>query len=402
MNTQNLTRMGKRRFVKSLAGLGLSTDLVRHITQDDLADLTNDPTEEVPRLQRLTHTNHEAVEAGAPPEREPVFTTIPRDQWVRVESAWDAVQRLQTWIDDNDRLDDFVAGMKKTTMGHHSRHVVEVSYVESRSSVDYQTVLDELPATVAGQAGAGDNAEVVEDIPVRVDRITDVRPTSEYFDYKYRPVPGGCKMDPDGSLSPGTTCTPAYDNDEGKYVMLTAGHNVDFTWGIDVYQPDDGSSSNFIGSSDQNGTSYDNCDNLDWDAAEIELDGVDHKYAIAGDESGSDYDYPIYGIVTWDTVKDWTDCDPEIFHQGKTSGRTKTCVDKARSNKTIQYEDPPSGGDSGGPIFQVYKTIDGFSAHIAGIIACYMCTAFIGGDCADWDGMATYIGKVEDKLNVDV
>jgi hypothetical protein len=45
--------MGRRRFVKSLTALGVSATTIASLSQDALADVTSDPTEEVPRLKDI-------------------------------------------------------------------------------------------------------------------------------------------------------------------------------------------------------------------------------------------------------------------------------------------------------------------------------------------------------------
>jgi hypothetical protein len=394
--------MGKRRFMSALAGLGLSRGVVEHLTQDELADLTADPTDRVPRVQRYTHTNHDAVTRGAPPEREAVFTTIPRDKWVRVESAHDAADRVAAALADIAGDDSIPVGVTTGVDGHHRRYQVVVDYPvdalggETVVDASYQQVADAVPASIAGQAGDGDNAVVVENIPVVVRRVHG-NPTSN-FRHKYRPVPGGCKIeDQDGNDC--TTCTPAYDNDRSENVLVTAGHCFDFASGHDTYQPDTATSYGHVGMSDKAKSSYDYCSNLDFDAATVTLDlENDVKYAIAGTESGSDYDWPIHGAMAWDTIKDMTSCDTKMRRQGEASGREKTCVDSTYTNKTFSLEKAATGGDSGGPLFRVYHTPDGFAAYLAGVTACNY--APLNG--TDNNSKATYIGKVENEFNLTV
>lgn len=69
------------------------------MTKDALAEVTDDPKKEVPRLRSLRHTNHqEVVEEGRPPEIEPVYDTVPRDEWIETESAFDAERKLNQAI----------------------------------------------------------------------------------------------------------------------------------------------------------------------------------------------------------------------------------------------------------------------------------------------------------------
>ncbi|WP_152423901.1 hypothetical protein [Natronobacterium lacisalsi] len=49
-NSTDLHLMGKRRFMSNLASLGISATGVTLLSQEALADLTDDPEEKVPRI----------------------------------------------------------------------------------------------------------------------------------------------------------------------------------------------------------------------------------------------------------------------------------------------------------------------------------------------------------------
>lgn len=67
-----LDRMGRRGFLKTLAGLGVSASTAGALTQSAVAEAVDDPRREVPRIRAFRHTNHEeVVEEGVKPEREP-------------------------------------------------------------------------------------------------------------------------------------------------------------------------------------------------------------------------------------------------------------------------------------------------------------------------------------------
>ncbi|WP_139246790.1 hypothetical protein [Halogranum amylolyticum] len=70
----------------------------RKITRDSVAYL--EKTHEVRIVAAYRHTNHEAVENGAPPEREPVHESIPFERWAETESAFVGAEAVQTAIFD--------------------------------------------------------------------------------------------------------------------------------------------------------------------------------------------------------------------------------------------------------------------------------------------------------------
>ena len=62
--------MGKRRFLKTLAGFGVSGTTLQYITKDALAQQTSDVKKEVPYVKALRNTGDG--------ERTPIYGTIPR------------------------------------------------------------------------------------------------------------------------------------------------------------------------------------------------------------------------------------------------------------------------------------------------------------------------------------
>lgn len=80
--TKKLNKMGKRRFMKTLAGIGVSGSAIRHMSKETLAKTTGNPEKEVPMLKCLYHLNHEEVKNGNKPERKAEYFTLPRDEVV--------------------------------------------------------------------------------------------------------------------------------------------------------------------------------------------------------------------------------------------------------------------------------------------------------------------------------
>ena len=375
--TRDLRKMNRRNFVKSLAGIGISGATLRYMTKDALAEVTDNPKKEVPRLRSLRHTNHqEIVEEGKPPEVEPVYDTIPRDEWAVTESAFDAERKINRAIRQIDDTGLVLAGVTETTSGQHSKKAIEVRYIEHeipngekvKPNVPAEEISKSLPSKASGTAGKGDNSVTVRDIPVTIEKVTHELQT--YYDSDYRPVPGGCSMECEGD-NPGTTCTPAYDNDTGEYVIVTAAHAITgVEAGHDVEQPVDTSfDSNYIGVSTSDAYFLDTADTNQtlFDAATVDLeDGlgdVDHKYALADNSGG--YAEEIYGTIAWASIKDMENNENyKLTKQGRTTGRKSGHIFWASDTaKVFETTADTKGGDSGGPHF----SIDDGLALIAGV-----------------------------------
>lgn len=400
-STRKLTRMGRRRFLGALSALGVSGAALHHMSKEALADLTADPSEEVPRLERLSHANHEAVAAGEePPEREANYYTIPRDEWAYVEATQDAMRRLDRKLDRFASSDLISVSVGTTVSGQQSERAVFVTYAERNGEtpdVAFQELTDALPATVTGTAGEGPNAETREGIRVIPRRGTagrdhgeddvETASTCDTYDHLYRSsgIPAGAMVE--GCCTAGT---PAYDNDESAYCHTTAGHC--FEKYDSVYQPS--SSYDAVGYVDEkNETDL-------FDAGKIDLySSYDVAYDFASDYGDDEYrDLPIYGIIAWDRIKDGVD-DLYISKQGAStaiSGGYVREVFESGSNPNGKYFETGGdrdGGDSGGPHYKRYNDFGG-EAYIAGIHQ-------------GWESSSSYAGAtamegVEAEFNINV
>lgn len=377
-STRDLRKMGRRNFLRSLAGIGISGATLRYMTKDALAEVTDNPKKEVPRLRSLRHANHqEVVEEGKPPEVEPVYDTIPRDEWAVTESAFDAERKINKALRQIDDTGLVLAGVTETTSGQHSKKTVEVRYIERelrsggsvKPNVPAEEISKELPSKVTGTAGKGDNAVTVRGIPVTMEKVSQELHGCDKYDDNYRPVPGGCRMRSENKGC-GTICTPAYDNERDEYVMVTAGHAIEGTdSGKDVWQPYDSYSS--IGESDKG--DWEDHPYPGWtsfDAATIDLkdgpyDGVDHIYGFADEPSGYVNDVEIYGTIAWISIEDMVgNSSYELTKRGSTTGKKSGHIYWASSDaKVFETTAKTKNGDSGGPHFN----IDGDFALIAGV-----------------------------------
>jgi hypothetical protein len=404
-STTKLSKMGRRRFLDTLGKLGVSAGALSYMSAEALADVTADPSDEVPRLDKLKHTNHEAIKRGEEsPEKEAVYYTIPRDEWVVVETAHDAAERLEAAFEQQiatavggtleDPTSNLKFGVTTVTSGQTRQKAVVVEYrrltardgtVVGEPHVDFEWVRDRAPETVSGSVGSGDKQETRSDIPVVVRQRTVEQ--QAYYDGKYRPVPGGCQIEDAYDDDIGTLCTPSWDDDNGEYVLVTAGHITEGETDHPTHQPYQSQYYDYyIGYSDKGYAAS------DFDAATIRLaSDVDYYYWMAGSDAGT-YSESIYGTLGWDTIKDHEeDTGYHLSLQGRTTGRNSGHIEVTYSDKTFWIDVDSDGGDSGGTHFREDPKYN--YAYIAGVHA--------WGSSAN-DAGATYIGKVENYLNLDV
>jgi len=133
---------------------------------------------------------------GKKPEREKQTHTITKEKWVEVESAHDASDKINETINSIGADGYSNAGVKTDT--NANRKVVGVKYNNNsagKEALTPQELKDELPSRVSGTAGEGADTIEVSDIPVQISeqKIHKTVDTDggEYYDEKYRPIPGG-------------------------------------------------------------------------------------------------------------------------------------------------------------------------------------------------------------------
>lgn len=155
--------MGKRRFLKTLGAVGVSVSALRHMSKETLAKTTGDPTEEVPMLKCLRHTNHEEVQSGKKPERKPEYFTLPRDEWAQIKASEHAALKLKEKLRSDSELPTLPVGVQMNVSGHHARCEVVVEYpvfdeasvsasqseqMTESPTVSYAQVKGKLPETI--------------------------------------------------------------------------------------------------------------------------------------------------------------------------------------------------------------------------------------------------------------
>lgn len=380
--TRDLRGYGRRRFVKTLGAMGVSANALRYLTQDELEDLTGDPSDRIPILSFLRHANHDefvaSIRDGTPVEleREPVYEVVDRERWAVVEAAHDAAGRIRRRVDDP--LVDVGVRTARTGGGHSEKRVV-VSHttIESHAGVlepdtTVAALEERLPATADGAMGAGSYRRELQDVPVVVDSRRIVDEDNPYYDGKYSPVPAGVQMEDANDTSGYTLGTPAQD-ESGEAIWVTAGHayfnndketvlayqdEYDGQWlGEMQHYTDDGEQDAVYGFNDSQ---------PDLDAAVIRKagSGRSRKFDIGSDSWWEDYEgWPVKGAVSWDRIKYNEDNSGfSIYLQGANSGRQEGTITEVYDDY-FTTDASHGGGDSGGPHFEV---VDGDS-YIAGI-----------------------------------
>jgi len=391
-STQKLSGMGRRRFVKTLAGLGVSAGALQHMSADALAEVTSNPEDEVPRLEALRHTNHEAVvEDGAKPEREPIFYSVPRDEWAVTESAHDARDRIEDITKQKLGVDLQVSVSTRTNGGKQINVYAPADIKEftETPSVSKQRLTEALPNKMNGVAGrGGPSPETVEDIPIRVKERGGVT-YKAYYDYEYRPVPAGALWRMvDGSNSYCTTGTPVYDNKDSEERLVTAAHCFVIPESSKFWQNDTS------GSKDGVLDRYIFNDSPHFDSAIVDPLSFSTKYKFANNSADSYRNVDIAGTVGKDYIKDKEGESESFTLQGATTDRTSGTIQEV-SDYQFASDHPIKDGDSGGPVhhhgdgsFQRY-------ADIAGIMSRE------DDDNSSW-AWSTIMADIEQQMNVTV
>jgi len=425
-----LGRMGRRGFLKTLAGLGISASTASALTQSAVAEAVDDPRREVPRIRAFRHTNHEEViEEGAKPEREPDVYTIPRWRWARIEAAHDARRRVER------QLDGKYPVWVTTDNNGEKKIVVEQHDDGNLRSADVRALDKQVPASVNGVAGHksrnGRRSRFAQEreIPVDIKRPEvnraqeeiqnvskhdinqlsnsgpyEIEAAGEYYVSDYDPVPGGAASQmiaTDSNYvyhSYGTTGTPVFH--DGSLKMLSVAHlwnhpnpdpNPEGAW-IDetidaqnigyqqITQPTDFSQGEAVFDRDDNNGLVTNV----LDAGVMNLEEVgDVAYDFAA-EGGVYRGKSIVGGVSQQRINDLEDMGTALSKQGATTGLDPCHIiavnsDSFQIDQILGYSDGILGGDSGGPITEPFgsDTVDvvgivqdgnpGYPAHVVGV-----------------------------------
>lgn len=350
--------MGRRNFIRTLLGLGISTTMLPVFSRRGLAELEFDPETEVPRIHGYRHTNHESVIRGAePPEREPVYEIIPREKWRLVEAADDVRNRVKRRLTDLDPtplvgvripegMDDF---SHRTVV---VKHVTEVSTSGGQprviNSPSYSpTELEEIvktrfPDEMSGTAGRDTpGAATVDEVPIETETVRLGR--NGYYDYEYRSdgVPGGCAIEGDGG-GRGTLGAFVFDGDTYNFSYVTAGHVVRYS--EEVYQNDRGVSGDHLATVND----YKIRIEQSFDVAVLWGVEISGSWQFAADAPDSYHGPSITGAQSRQGLLDMQGTNKEMYKQGITTGlQSATIYDVYETSYDANHNG--KDGDSGGP-----------------------------------------------------
>lgn len=375
-------------------------------TQNELAEFASELGDSVPYIKYLRHPqldipNNEPLES-----RTPVYDTVQRDKWVRYKAADNAAARVR------ERLESKIDTTQvEVTVSHDDSHGPEGRAVTVRSiktrddppasgppTVDIHKLEQLVPSEVTGTVTFNGNTVRISEIPVRLEEVTQTQlgPCKKYyFNNAYSPIRSGCKghlhdawEDVHGA---GTIATPAYDDVENRWVMLSAGHIInDPKW---IQQPNEG-------------TGFDLA--CDWSAGARWKNTAtrDFGYAIpnkvnltsnlASDSGGSREDYFIAGIMTFEHATYGTD----VEKQGARTGITSGYITEHNSNHQTLYSSCNAyHNDSGSPVYAVEEENYATECYLSYIAA----WGQVGGpDCPYYEVYGNSAELIESTLGIDV
>lgn len=369
-SSRKLALSGRRNFVKALSGLGISAGAIKYLSQDALAEITEDPTDEVPRLSRLEVSNNDKItpEGQTPPDREATYYTIPRDEWAYTEGAHAAAKEVYKKSKEIVGKSPVIVSVKMITEGGHKKKAVEVSRVEivSHKQIDGESkrtyikpeysldkLAGELPDEASGRVGRGEYTEVVEGYPIV---FNDIVLEEEYYSNEYRPLMGGCQMRQDYTAGRGTLATPVYHS-SGTYEMVTAAHCVDNNLESGtIYQP--GSFGSGFGEVSQfeyyDVNSF--TENVDCATIDTSLTNNNPDPYLAEDDGSRGRQ--LIGTVGYDELKDnLGNTSYVVTKQGVATGRQQGHITRLGDSSLlgyIQLDAESAGGDSGGPYYREF------------------------------------------------
>jgi len=389
IDTNKLSRMGRRRFMDKMKELGFSSTLIAGLSQEELTNLVGDLDSEVPHLKSYRHTNPEEVKNGKAPKREKHFVRIPKDEWVDYRTAQSARARVAGKIQQYDLIDSSIASKSESK---NAEMEISVSYIIHTSesgrkepSISKDKLRSIVPSKVEGTVNNGKQSRTYN-----VTTQEEHPKEQAYFNDKYRPIPGGCQIEKN-DYSNGTTACEAYSYDDQEYVMMTAGHvaknQQDDELAAELHQPSTWGS-NKVGSGKYDVSGDRDC-------------GYIKRYSsydggFSSDIAGKDGTYRnlyVRGTYSKDELDRKNSEGETLMAQGRTTGSVESMIWKTDTEDIYLYWDS-NGGDSGGPYYGPPGGTDEGDIYMAGIHF-----AAVGDD---WEkSKGNQMSKIEEWLNVN-
>lgn len=144
---------------------------VREIEDDEDVEYI-DEDHSVRYVAGWRHTNHEEVQEGEPPEREPFYDTTPFERWGETQCLTAAARAAAEHVNDELDTDEVSSGITSLVDGEDRAAIVTVQTILDRggepvheTSVEFDALVATTPATV-GVTYRLDDQEYQVDAPV--------------------------------------------------------------------------------------------------------------------------------------------------------------------------------------------------------------------------------------------
>jgi hypothetical protein len=299
------------------------------------------------------------------PKTKTKYYTIPRSQWIRVETAQDACQKLSDEMLELEPSGLVAVGVVSEYDHKRSEKRLNIEYTKverkmpggenvlvAEPDIEYSRVEKEAPDIVTGVVEDERGREEV-DLEVYVKRRTvteqscGVKSSGLYYDHYYDQCPGGAYVSTDENYY-GTSCAPG-SHSEGS-VITTAAHISGTNVGDKVYQPGGELLGEVIERSYH--SPYPS------DGVAILIDGSRwFDYSLASDDGDNTYKRNLDGIMAWSAIKDMEDNSLQnMERQGAKTGHCAGMVTETYKPGSFRYFTTGAiegGGDSGGPHFYI-------------------------------------------------
>lgn len=362
---RKLKRMGRRRFVKTALSMGIAAESLRLGTRDGIVQAAD--VDEMPYVKYVTGN------PSSPGGREPIYDTVPREEWIRRQTAVNLRGKVEQMIRRNwgtSPITPVFVAMGESPTGFGVRVDYDTAMNRGRARRTPQPSVEEVRATLperaAAKSGDGDFQEIRRNIPIRVvetasrnhcDDKSVVGPIQEGV-YSYADsgsVPGGVPIttpkngdtiESGEKEKIGTLAAPFHHNEYGDG-WTTAGHmGAVGNW---VYQADPGGA--------RVGRIKDKvdpcCTNFLKDCAFFnDEDTGDQSRNIAVEEADGGTDFILDGYVTDNTLDLEVGTDNKYYHQGYYAGRLEGEL-VGTTQWGVKSTQDTTDGDSGGTLFKL-------------------------------------------------
>ncbi len=341
--------VGRRDFLKTVGAVGFASPVLDSTDLQEIGDIVYDATQEVPFVEAVSRT------AG---EEQPIYNTLPKDEWERKFAVTRARDRLEDYLDDQSIDADYSLGAVVDEDSHLDLGV-EVDVFDASEPAVYE-LEQSLPTEVDVERETEYGPVSIGNIPVAVEPVEIEKQCNYDLDNDWPDgVPGGAAIfNQDDTDVEGALTAPFIRN--GVDGWVTAGHMAAST-GQDIG----------TGDGDPLGEVEEIVNDGKTDCLFVEIFGngisPDRSRYVANND-GSDYYVPVDGIIPDSGLEAHIgDSDWYVDQQGR-----ETCAKggniTAVHNNYAESDYDSKDGDSGGPVYHRFfdEAEDEFRADIAG------------------------------------